>query len=257
MMVTGKMMQGRQMAATLWMRKAGWILVGALGTSIAWASATPVAVNHDDPAWVLSGSLGLARAPATLPVTVALSTGAIPITLAGEARLEGGTAWSLSLARQFEGHVFDEGRRRHPMRLELEGLSATIERPSLGIGVAQVQPRDELQLRGVFLNGLVRVANSERTHWWIGAGIGRAGTSVPDASSALPGCGCLKAGSGDDWTWRVKARGEWATGDRTALFLEAAYSPWPAVSTGQVTGPTTSYGKFGLKNLLLGWRMLF
>lgn len=245
------------MVATQWMRRAAWTLLGVLATSPAWASSTPVPVNHDDPAWVLSGSLGLARAPATLPVTVALTTGTVPIRLAGEARLEGGMAGSLSLARQFEGYVSDDGRRRHPMRLELEGLAARIERPSLVVGVAQAQTRDELRLRGVFLNGLVRLTHSERTHWWIGAGIGRAGTSLPDASTALPGCGCLKAGSGEDWTWRVKARAEWATGERSALFLEAAYSPWPSVSTGQGSGPATAYEKFGLSNALLGWRLLF
>ena len=226
------------------------------------AQADQAGARHDgEPAWVLSASTGVAMGRAGVPLTIALG-GLVPIRLQGMVMTESGQVQALSLARQFEGSQSDDGEYRRVWRLELEGWKADIRRTGFTAGVASSPLNDAFEARGLFINGLVRVARTERSRWWVGAGVGRVQLSVPDASTTLPGCGCLQAGDTDGRTMRLKARIEWPIGpvnevNRSAVFVEGAYSRMPAFSTGSASGASTTYEAWGLRTLNLGLKTQF
>lgn len=217
--------------------------------------------SHDgEPAWVLSASAGMAQGRSSVPLTIGLG-GLVPIRLQGAVMTDTGGAQAVSLARQFEGSPSDDGQYRRVWRLELESWKADVRRLGFSAGVASAPLNDSFEARGLFVNGLIRVATTERTRWWAGAGVGRVRLSVPDASATLPGCACLQAGEAEGSAMRLKGRGEWMVrseaDSRTALFVEGAYSRMPALSTRSSSGASTTYEAWGLRTVTLGLRTQF
>ena len=228
----------------------------APGAAASAGSGATATIAEDTPGWIATAAAGFAGGPNSLPVRVGLG-GAVPITLPGTARFDRGNGASFSLARQFEGLRWDEGRRHLPMRLELEGLRVWWPRKGITAGVASATLSDSLSIDGGFLNGLVRVRRDDSARWWLGAGVGRVQMDLPDASAALPGCGCLRAGQAEGTVWRAKARVELITGADSALVLETAYSKLPALQGGSRPGTVTDYPAFGLRSWMMGWRLAF
>lgn len=227
--------------------------------AFAWAAPNPAPspeANPDAPAWIATAAVGFAGGPSALPVNVGLG-GPISISLPGTVSLDRGAGGTASLARQFEGLRFNEGRRHVPMRLELEGLRVWLPRKSITAGVASASLSDAITVDGAFLNGLVRVRRDDSARWWLGAGVGRVRLDLPDATPALPGCGCLRAGQVEGTVWRAKGRVELITGADSALVLEAAYSKLPALQGGSRPGTVTDYPAFGLRSWMMGWRLAF
>ena len=216
--------------------------------------------SADEPAWVFSAAAGIARGPSVLPVTVDLG-GPRALKLDGSMALSRGNAITVSLARQFWGSESDDGERRYPFRLELEGLRADIPRESIEIGVSSIDLSDDLRVSGGFANLLVRFLKTEHTRWWIGGGVGFLQQSFPDASRLLPGCGCLNALEVDSTLWRPKARIEWVSGeaddDDFAVFIEGAYSKLPEISSASDFKPVTVYDSWKLWTVTAGIRFRF
>ncbi len=246
-------------AVVLAMGAAGPVLAQSAGGAAGKAQQDRSALSADEPAWVLSIAGGLAQGPSAIPVAVQLGS-VVPIRLEGQALIDRGQAVTASLSRQFWGSESDDRQSRYPMRLELEGLWADVQRQRLNVGVASATLSDQVDVQGLFANGLVRLIKTEHTQWWLGAGVGRIRQSVPDASAALPGCGCLKAMDGDGTTWRAKLRLEVPlrkeADDGSAVFVEGAYSPIPALTSGSAA-PVTTYQSWGLRSLTVGWRIRF
>jgi hypothetical protein len=244
----------------------GLLAVCPLVTSIpAWsqgASGTeePSVLSADNPAWVVSVAGGLAQGPSTLPLLVDLG-GARSIQLNGAVALDRGQAISLSLARQFWGRESDNGERRYPLRLELEGLRTDVQRTQLALGVSTVGLSDQIDIEGIFANAMIRVVKTDHLQGWIGAGAGRIRQSTQDASAVLPGCACLAAAEGDGTVWRAKLRLEWIPDDGEdtdwALFLEGGYSKLPAMRSSAAVFPLSTYDKWGLWTLTGGVRLRF
>jgi hypothetical protein len=244
----------------------GVLAVSPLGMSAcAWGQGAagtedPSALAADEPAWVLSLAGGLAQGPSSLPLHVNLG-GARAIQLNGTVDLDRGQAVSLSLARQFWGRESDDGERRYPLRLELEGLRADVPRTQLALGVSSEDLADEIDIEGIFANALLRVMQTDHLQGWIGAGVGRIRQSTQDASAVLPGCACLAAAEGDGTVWRAKLRLEWIPQDEQdtdwALFLEGGYSKLPALQSSAGVFPLSTYDKWGLWTLTAGLRLRF
>lgn len=247
-----------------------WLAAGALllAAASAGAQSGPAssgatqrsALAADDPAWVLSLAGGLAQGPSSLPMSVDLG-GARAIKLSGTLALDRGQALTLSLARQFWGWESDDGKRRYPLRLELEGLRADVQRKHLALGVSSMPLSDQIEVDGYFVNALLRLFKTERTQGWIGGGLGRAKQLLPDASSALLVCSCLAPAYSEDTVWRVKLRLEWAPRSQEdagfALFAEGAYSKLPGVGSDTQLVPTATYGEWKLWTLAAGVRLRF
>ncbi len=245
----------------------GLLALWSLGiqTPSAWGQAAngteePSTFSADDPAWVVSLAGGQAQGPSSLPLQVNLG-GLRAIQLDGSVDLDRGQAVTLSLARQFWGRESDNGKRRYPLRLELEGLRADVQRTQLALGVSTTDLSDQIDVEGIFANALLRVMKTDHLQGWIGAGAGRIRQSTQDASAALPGCACLNAAEGDGNAWRAKLRLEWipqAEEDTDwAIFLEGAYSKLPTLRTPAGVYPSSSYDKWGLWTLTAGIRLRF
>jgi hypothetical protein len=244
---------------------AGALLLAATSAGAQSGSAASVATGRsawaaDDPAWVLSLAGGLAQGPSSLPIRVDLG-GARAIQLSGEVALDRGQALTLSLGRQFWGWESDDGKRRYPLRVELEGLRADVQREHLALGVSSTPLSDQIDVEGYFVNAMVRLFNNERTQGWIGGGPGRVKQTFPDASYALPGCSCLAPGSSEDTIWRVKLRLEWMPRPNEdsgfALFAEGGYSELPGSISDAQRPPTATYGEWKLWTLAGGVRLRF
>lgn len=242
------------------MAAASALLVGAgLTSTVALAQSEAAARSvppEDDPAWLVSATVGIAAPPASIPMNLRLG-GPVGISLPGQASFSRGTAYTVSLARQFEGWRDEDSGRHVPLRLELEGLQADFPRTRFAAGVVDAKLSDSFTVEGTFLNALVRIRRDDHLRWWLGGGVGRVHAALPDASSALPNCGCLRVGQIDGTVWRAKGRVELVGSTDWALVLEAAYTRLPALETGVSPGTVTRYEPFGLRTLALGLRWRF
>lgn len=214
----------------------------------------------DEPAWVVSLAGGLVKGPSSLPLHENLG-GARAIALDGSIELDRGQAISFSLARQFWGPESEDGERRYPFRLELEGLRAYLQRKNLMLGVSQVDLSDQIDVEGLFANFLLRVVKTDHLQGWVGTGVGRIRESIHDESAVIPGCACLAAAESDDTVWRVKLRLEWIPDDEQdtdwALFLEGGYSRLPSLLSSSENFPRSTYDKWDIWTLTAGLRLRF
>ena len=109
---------------------------------------------------------------------------------------------------------------------------------------------DKVTLRALFLNGFVRLAETDHLRLWVGPGIGYAWTRFPDAAYATP-CGCLKSAKSHGMAFQVKLQGERMVSARTSIFCEAGYHKFQGADSGGL--PSANYGDLGLMTVGVGF----
>lgn len=200
------------------------------------------------------------------------------VRLPGEATYGSGGLLGLTLGYQF---LREEDRKPQasaaggkqkepqPWRAELELWNAAVTRDSIRVGTESVHPKDRIQPRVLFVNLAMPISESEERYaskdpkrppqplWrtWLGAGIGLAHLSYPNAS-ALSGCNCLREASGSGAAFQVKLQAERQIGEDTYLFGQIGRVWLPSVTATQ-GAQSTEYGRWGVNNLQLGVRWVF
>ncbi len=219
------------------------------------AGATLAAHAHpgDETGWYGTGAL--AR-------SVSVSGGGPEVSLGGGVQVAGstdhGTARAGALAIGHEWRRLRDGEAPRHVRLEGEWWSARLPRESVRLGTTTAHAGDAVRAQALFVNGLVRLATTEHSRWWAGAGLGWASVRVPDGSALFPAfasCGCLRAESGSGLAWRLKLQGERAVSEHAAVFAELAYTRLPTAGGG--SAPAASYGGWGVTTVGVGVRLRF
>ncbi len=175
------------------------------------------------------------------------------VRIPGTQALGRGRDLALAVGREFRHER--EGDEPLHTRLELQLRDLAIDRNGASLGVLQPRFSDRLQARALFVDGLVRIARTENTRWWAGAGIGVARVEVPGALGATPGCSCLNPATGSGLAWQVRLLGERPVSADGAVFGEAGYVRLPAGASSGL--PSTGYGRVGAFQLGAGWRSRF
>lgn len=231
-------------------------LVCAAGCAPAWSQQSPT--WEEPPTWYGTLALGKALSVEDTRADIQLSGPPVPIRLDGTLFHDGGSVGSLAFGRQ--GRRDPDKPDEQPLfwRLEGEWWSARLDRERFEAGIVSAPLNDRARAQGLFLNGLIRVAATEKTQWWLGAGLGWAKVNFPLASAYVPGCGCLPQASSNGAALRLKAVAERKMGDSSALFLELSHvnlSGSSSSPSGQ--WPLTTYSHPGVTSIALGWRVRF
>lgn len=201
------------------------------------------------------------------------------VLLPGNASYDRGTLWGITLGRQFLRQEdekkqpppaeADKPKEPQPMRVELEFWSASTTRNTIRVAAETVHPMDKVTPTAVMLNLAVPVSESEELYtpedpkrkpeplWrtWLGLGIGYANLSYPSAS-ALSGCNCLRAASGNGLAYQLKLQAERQVAENTYLFGQIGRVWLPGITTTQGV-QQTEYGRWGVNNLMVGVRWAF
>ncbi|MEI6639789.1 MAG: hypothetical protein WCL46_08725 [Chlorobium sp.] len=173
-----------------------------------------------------------------------------PAVVDGIGDYEGNMAWSLAVGH--ESALSRGATTPQYVRLEVEGVSGSIDRKGIEVPGSRIALDDTVKFRALFLNGMVGMLDTTHTRWWLGAGIGYAQTTFPDASSATP-CGCLQPLTHDDIAFQVKLQAELEISTNGALFAEAGYKKLTGGETRNLPG--VDYGALNLTNIALGFRL--
>lgn len=248
----------------LWAR-AGIALALAAVTGAAFAAAPRLGPQEkaererQETFWYGQAQVGQGRS-GSQDVDVALGGG---VNLSGQASLGAGTVYSLAVGRQWLGGERDDDERT-PWRLEGEFWSGSAKREQVSLGALTVRPGDTVRASALFLNGAGRVWESEERGkrrftplWraWLGAGVGFARVTVPDASALAP-CNCLASASGSGVAFQVKLQAERQLSENAQLVLQAGRVWLPDATTGGGL-PKTTWGARSVDQLLVGVRFAF
>lgn len=228
--------------------------LGALGGPQAWASAADAA---DAPGWYATLSAGAKLGSGSSDTRVDMSGPPVPISLSGQTQWGHGPVVSVAVGRQMRSEGNDAADDKQLLRLEGEWWHGRVQRQSVRVAALNANTSDSMTANALFLNGLVRVASTENTRWWVGAGVGIARAELPDASSIAASCGCLGAASGNGAAFRLKAQAERWLSESTAVFAELGYVRLPGISTSGSGFPQTHYDGVGVTHLSVGLRTRF
>lgn len=239
-------------------------LAGGLAVTVAAACLPAWSQSQANPSWQEPagwyGTLALGQALSVGDTTANVNLGGAPVnvSLDGTLRYDGGSIGSLAIGRMGRKEPERAGEQPLHWRVEGEWWSARIDRERFDIGIVSAPLDDRLRAQGLFLNGLVQVAATENTRWWLGGGIGRVKVRYPNASSAVPGCNCLDSASSQATALRIKAVAERKVSESSALFLELGYVDLSGSAiTGGTGFPQTRYAHPSFGNVSIGWRTRF
>lgn len=211
----------------------------------------------DQEGWYGTLAMGQVLKPSATTTRVDLSGGAVPVTLTGTTTWGSGREGTLAIGRQSWSEDKDKPGEFSYRRIEGELYSGRVDRKAFNVGALNQTLNDRMTATGLFINGLVRVYDTENTRWWVGAGIGWMQVKMPDANTPTTLCGCLGAAKGSGAAFRVKGQVERLLSDKSAVFLELGYTSLPDASTAAGALPRTTYEMPGLVNVSLGLRMKF
>jgi opacity protein-like surface antigen len=181
----------------------------------------------------------------------------IPIKLTGHTAWDRGTLGSVAVGRQMRIKGERGSEDEMLVRVEGEWLHARLKREGFHVAAVNANLSDAMDANALFLNGLVQIASTEKTRWWLGAGIGWAKARLPDAVSATYPCGCLGAAGGTGTAYRVKLQVERLLSEKTALFGELGYVKLPSQQTIATSFPKTHYDTKGFTHISIGYRIRF
>lgn len=175
-----------------------------------------------------------------------------PIALRGNSEFGPGLAAGFSIGREMVAGL--ESNIHY--RIEGEYWISQVNRSKITVGRITSTASDDILAQAGFLNALVRIGTTERTRWWVGAGIGLAGLSIPAAKVQFNGCNCLGSDRALGLSFRLKAQGEYILTNATSLFAEIGYVYLPS---GAVINTTTEtrYGNISVPQVGLGMRFKF
>ena len=224
----------------------------------AWSQAQAPAAWQEPVGWYGTVALGQALSAGDTTANVNLGGSPVNVSLDGKLHHDGGSVGSLAIGRMGRKEPERAGDQPLHWRVEGEWWTARVDRERFDIGVVSAALNDRLRAQGVFLNGLVQVAATENTRWWLGGGIGRVKVRQPNASSAVPGCNCLDSASSQATALRLKAVAERKVSESSALFLELGYVDLSGSATTRGAGyPQTRYSHPSIGNVSIGWRTRF
>lgn len=237
-----------------WCRAVVLCAVGVLGAVAVHAGE---GANLDSAGWygTVAGGVKLNQGSSTTQVEEGVL--GVPVLLSGRTQWGHGPTFSASLGRQFRMEGADRSEDARLWRLEGEYWGGRLERKSFKVAALNARLGDRLRADALFLNGLVRVASTEHSRWWLGAGIGYADVRLPDASGGPLNCACLGAAGGSGTAYRFKAQAERLLSDQSAVFLELGYVKLPSVASTATGFPKTRYDGLGVTHLSVGWRQRF
>ena len=215
-------------------------------------AATPVT---EDPAWYSTISGGVLLNPRDSDSSVQLSKTPVAITLDGLMRFNGGQVLAATIGKQWHTNEDNTDKEPKHRRLEVEYWQGRVERSSFDAGVLHAILDDSVHANALFVNALQRVFSTEKSRWWLGAGLGYARVRMPGASS-LDTCACLNSAEGNGLAAQVKLIGERLLSERTALFLQVGYLQVPGSST-KTPNSSASHEKLLSGNVLIGFRIRF
>jgi hypothetical protein len=190
------------------------------------------------------------------------------LVLEGTSRYHGEYAFDIAVGHEFlldncddkdaekpgEKLVKREVSKPKHLRLELELFDGCVRRKSIDIGDIHASMNDCIDVQALFVNALYRVASSEHTRLWLGAGAGYAHTRYADASY-LASCDCFSAATSDGLAFRLKMQAERTISKSSALFAELGYMHLPATKTAALL--STDYGSLSLTTVGVGLRTRF
>ena len=228
----------------------------AAALSPAWGQASK---NWQEaPGWYGSVAIGQALSVEDTQTRVNLGGAPVNVSLDGTIRYDKGNVGSLAVGRQGRSAPQRAGEDPVFWRVEGEWWTSRLERERFEAGILSASLNDRVRAQGLFLNGLIRVAATENTQWWIGTGLGRVKVRQPEASAATPGCGCLGGASSSNTAIRLKALAERKVTESSALFLELSYTDiFGTTRTAAGKLPQTSYSHPAVGALAIGWRTRF
>ncbi|NQV69648.1 MAG: hypothetical protein HQ498_06450 [Pseudohongiella sp.] len=236
--------------------RAGFVVALTLGMTPLLHAATPVT---EAPSWYSTLSGGVLLNPRDSDSTVRLGTAPVAFTLDGLMRFNGGQTLAVAIGRQ--GHTDQNDTTEEPThwRLEAEYWHGRIERSSFHVGVLHANLNDSVQANALFVNALLRVYATEKSRWWLGAGLGYARVRMPSAySPTTHTCTCLNSADGNGLAAQVKLIGERLLSDRTALFLQLGYLQVPDSSTSsRTTSSSARHDQLRSGNVAVGIRFRF
>lgn len=182
-------------------------------------------------------SAGIALRTSDLNHQLRLATGANPIILAGRTETDGQPHINLTLGRQWHAEPTAEDPEPRRWRLEAQWSMTQLQRNRFQTGQLNVGLNDKIDISGLYANALTRIWRGEKSQWWVGAGIGYARVSLPNASGTSPGCGCLDAATGNGASWRVITSIERALSESTSIYGAATATRLPNVRSGSSALP--------------------
>ncbi len=175
------------------------------------------------------------------------------VALTGHSNYGRGNGLGLTLGREFV-YKDDKDETKHK-RLSLEFWNGTVQQKNASIGLVNFLMDQKLSAQALLINGSLRVAASEQSSVWMGAGLGIGSLSHPDLINSVPGCKCLGPLKASGSVWKLQAQLERKISTDSVLSLQWAYLHLPS---GQLAGvPVTVYGAGGLNKLSVGYQSYF
>ncbi|MEY4641747.1 MAG: hypothetical protein RLZZ227_1741 [Pseudomonadota bacterium] len=189
---------------------------------------------------------------------VGSGTFVIPFTGSVEYRagLSGRAAIGYEERIQTPDNVDDTDQVAPRYRAELEALMLQARRTRSIQGLLAVEPDDSLKAQVIFANGYLRLLGKNRTRLWVGAGLGNATVSLPDARRIAP-CACLAPAKGKGLAYQAKLALEIRLAPRLQFVIEAALVSLPGLATAEGQRPNASYAKSTFATADIGLRLSF
>lgn len=233
------------------------LLLAICLTSVQHGSAAAQVGPVDETGWYATLEAGVTNQMGSMFTQVTEGNTRIPIKLTGHTAWDRGTVGSVALGRQIrlKGDLGSDDETM--VRFEGEWLHARLERKGFHVAAVNANLSDVMHANAVFVNGLMQIARTDKTRWWLGAGVGRAKVRLPDAVSTTYPCGCLGPASGTGAAYRIKIQGERLLSDKTALFGELGYVKLPSQHTTATSFPKTHYESKGFAHVSIGYRIRF
>lgn len=202
-------------------------------------------------------SAGIALRSSDVTHRVQLSTGSNPIVLPGRTETDGQPHINLTIGRQFHAEPTAEDPEPRRWRLEAQWWMTQLQRNRFQTGQLNVELNDKIDISGLYANGLTRIWRGEKSQWWVGAGIGYARVSLPDASGNSASCGCLTAATGNGASWRIITSIERTLSDSTSIYGAATATRLPNVRSGSSVLPIVETKIPTVGEIGVGLRFIF
>lgn len=232
------------------------LLSGAV-LALGWACSASWAHPADESGWYGTVAAGATLSTPDSGTQVLEGNNRVQIRLAGTTRWGHGQLGTLAVGRQFRWGDNGEPDQGLPLRLELESVHLRLQRQSFHVAASNALIDDRLRADALFVNGLVRIGQTEHTRWWLGAGIGHANVRLPNAISPKNSCACLGPAKGTGLAYRAKLQAEYLLSDHSTVFAELGHVRLSSLNTTAATPPYTRYDRPSLTHLSAGYRQRF
>lgn len=206
--------------------------------------------------YVMLGA-GIGLNSSDLSHQIRLSSGTPAITLAGVTSMDRGRGYNLTLGRQWHDDPTTQDPDPRRWRFEAQWWTMNLPRQRFQTGQLNVGLQDDVGISGLYAQAHTRLWRGETTQWWVGAGLGYARVSMPDASSTSPGCGCLGAASGNGASWRLMTTLERSLSESSSVYGTIVHTRVPSAKSNSSSAPFVDTTIPGILELGVGLRITF